>query len=88
MINLDIPRSAETADILRFKAKFKELRKVTNATTTVATRQKKAIPKIEKGNQGSSAVTTPVIKGSASLEEVASTMEGRPTPGLNYTPAP
>lgn len=62
MTSLRVPRDAETGDILRFEARFKEVRQVTNATTVVATKQEKAKPKVKKGSKPTDGFT-PVDPG-------------------------
>lgn len=60
MTSLKIPRDKETGDVLKFEAKFKQVRIVTNAVTVVATKVNKAKPQVKKGGQTTSTSTNPI----------------------------
>ena len=54
MTSLKIPRDKDTGDVLKFTAKFKQVRIVTNAVTVVATKVKKAKPQQKLGGKTTS----------------------------------
>jgi len=54
MTSLKVPRDAQTGDVLKFEAKFKSIRIVTNAVTVVATQKPKAKKPVAKGSQPTS----------------------------------
>lgn len=62
MVSLKVPRDAQVGDVLKFTAKFRNVRLVTNSTTMVATKQPKAQKKASKG----SVATTPAPAPAAS----------------------
>lgn len=53
MTSFQVPRNAQTGDVLRFTATFKQIRFVTNQTAMIAkTKVAKAKPIVDKGPQG------------------------------------
>jgi hypothetical protein len=60
LVSLKIPRDQTTGDILRFEAKFRQIRIVTNATTVVATKVAKAKPQVKKGSQPTTTPTNAI----------------------------
>lgn len=60
LVSLKIPRDQTTGDILKFEAKFKQIRIVTNAVTVVATKVAKAKPQVKKGSQPTTTPGNPV----------------------------
>jgi hypothetical protein len=60
MTSLKIPRDKETGDVLKFTAKFKQVRIVTNAVTVVATKVNKAKPQQKLGGKATSTPTNPL----------------------------
>lgn len=57
--SLNIPRSKDTGDALRFRATFKQIRFVTNARTTVRVATPKSRKKTNRGSKPSGVVADP-----------------------------
>jgi hypothetical protein len=79
MTSLKVPRDKDTGDVLKFEAKFKQVRIVTNAVTVVATKKSKAKPAQNNGAQ-SGFNTTPVSPKGApkALAALAALKQSRP----------
>jgi hypothetical protein len=62
MTSLKVPRDSQIGDVLRFEAKFKQVRVVTNAVTVVATKVNKTKPQQKLGSKPTTTVaaSTPI----------------------------
>ena len=85
LTSLKVPRDAQTGDCLRFEAKFKQVRIVTNGVTVVATKVTKAVP---KKTVGTTPTITPPQPIAGTPVYVTNTLNSMPQQSSAPKPAP
>lgn len=76
MTSLKVPRDGAIGDVLKFEAKFKQVRIVTNAVTVVATKVPKAKPQQKLGSKATTSPTAGTPVGGPIYQNVVTQVTG------------